>query len=72
MKLDTRNAFKYCFLLSRIDRMLNYGLKSQQMVLHANFQSEMVLTMFDILGGNHDQQLLILKIIMIETRCLQF
>ena len=38
MKLYIRNAVKYSFLLSRIDRMLNYGLKSQQMVLHANLQ----------------------------------
>ena len=58
--------------------MLNYGLKSQQMVLHANLQSEMVLTIFTIwgggggAGGNHIQQLIILKVIMIETRCLQF
>ena len=52
--------------------MLNYGLKSQQMVLHANLQTEMVLTIFTIFGGNHIQQLIILKVIMIETRCLQF
>ena len=37
-------------LLSCIDRMLNYGLKSQQMVLHANLQSEMVLTIFTHFG----------------------
>ena len=47
----TRNAVKYSFLLSSIDRMLNYGLKSQQMVLHANLQSEMVLTIFTIFWG---------------------
>ena len=77
MELYTRNAVKYSFLLSCIDGMLNYGLKSQQMVLHANLQSEMVLTMFTIFffflgggGGNHIQQLIILKVIMIETRCL--
>ena len=52
--------------------MLNYGSKSQQMVLHANLQSEMVLTIFTILGGNHIKQLIILKVIMIETRSLQF
>ena len=62
--------------------MLNYGLKRQQMVLHANLQSEMVLTIFTIIfyhffwggwgAGNHIQQLMILKVIMIETRCLQF
>ena len=53
MDLYTRNAVKYSCLLSCIDRMLNYGLKSQQMVLHANLQSEMVLTIFTIffLGG---------------------
>ena len=73
MEFYTRNAVKYSFLLSCIDRMLNYGLKSQQMVLHANLQSEMVLTIFTIfLGGNHIQQLIILKVIMIETRCLQY
>ena len=76
MEVYTRNAVKYSFLLSCIDRMLNYGLKSQQMVLHANLQSEMVITIFTIFfwggGGNHIQQLIILKIIMIETRCLQF
>ena len=38
MKLYTQNAVKYSFLFSCIDRMLNYGLKSQQMVLHANLQ----------------------------------
>ena len=38
IKLYTRNAVKYSFLLSCIDRMLNYGVKSQQMVLHANVQ----------------------------------
>ena len=56
--------------------MLNYGLKSQEMVLHANLQSEMVLTIFTIFfgggGGNHIQQLIILKENMKETRCLQF
>ena len=49
MELYTRNTVKYSFLLSCIDRMLNYGLKSQQMVLHANLQSELVLTIFTIL-----------------------
>ena len=39
------------------------------MVLHANLQCEMVLTIF---GGNDIQQLTILQDIMIETRCLQF
>ena len=72
MELYTRNAVKYSFLLSCVDRMLIYGLKRQQIVLHANLQSEMVLTIFIILGGNHIQQLIILKVIMIETRCLQF
>ena len=72
MELYTRNAVKYSFLLSCIDKMLNYGLKSQQMVLHANLQSEMVLTDSSFLGGNHIQHLIILKVIMIETRCLQF
>ena len=50
------------------------------MILHAILQSEMVLTIFTVfflfffLGGgdNHIQQLIILKVIMIETRCLQF
>ena len=51
MKFYTRNAVKYSCLLSCIDRMLNYGLKSQQMVLHANLQSEMVQTVFTIFGG---------------------
>ena len=67
MELYTRNAVKYSFLRSCIDRMLNYGLKSQQMVLHANLQSEMVLTIFTSFfvvflggkGGNHIQQLII-------------
>ena len=73
MELYTRNTVKYSFLLSRIDSMFNYGLKRQQMVLHAKLQSKMSLTIFTIfLGGNHIQQLIILKIIMIETRCLQF
>ena len=51
MKLYTRNAVMYSFLLSCIDRMLNHGLKSQQMVLHANLQSEMVLSIFTIFWG---------------------
>ena len=72
MELYTRNAVKYSFLLSCIDRMLNYGLKRQQIVMHANLHSEKALTIFIILGGNHIQQLIILKVIMIETRCLQF
>ena len=72
MKRYTRNAVKNSFLLYRIDRMLNYGLKSQQMVLHANLQNKMSLTIFTIGGANHIQQLIILKVIMIETRCLQF
>ena len=72
MVLYTRNAVKYSFLLSCIDRMLNYGVKSQQMVLHANLQSKMVLTIFTIFGGNHIQQLIIHKLIMKNTRCLQF
>ena len=72
MELYTRNAVKYSFLRSCFDRMLNYGLKGQQMVLHANLQSEMVLAIFTIFVGNHIQQLIILKVIMIETRCLQF
>ena len=72
MELYTRKAVKYSFLLSCIDRMLNYVLKSQQMVLHANLQSEMVLTIFTILGGNHIEQPIILKVIMIEARYLQF
>ena len=75
MELFTRNAIMYSFLLSCIDRMLNYGTKSRQMVLHANLQSEIVLTIFTIFlrgEGNHIQQLIILKVIMIETICLQF
>ena len=82
MELHTGNAVKYSFLLLCIDRLLNYGLKSQQMVLHANLQSEMVLNIFTIFiylfifflggGGNHFQQLIILKVIMIETICLLF
>ena len=51
MELYTRNDVKYSLLLSGIDRMLHYGLKSQQMVLHVNLQSEMVLTIFTILWG---------------------
>ena len=51
MELYTRNTAKYRFLLSCIDRMLNYGLKSPQMVLLANLQSEMVPTIFTIFFG---------------------
>ena len=53
MELYTRNVVKYRFLLSCIDRMLNYGLKSQQMVLYANLHNEMVQTIFTFffLGG---------------------
>ena len=62
MELYTGNAVKYSFLLLCIDRLLNYGLKSQQMVLHANLQSEMVLNIFTIfififfLGGGREGQ----------------
>ena len=38
INIYTRNTVKYSFVLSSIDRMLKYGLKSQQMVLHANLQ----------------------------------
>ena len=48
MEFYSRNAVKYSFLLPCIDRMLNYGLKSQQIVLHANLQVEMVITIFTI------------------------
>ena len=48
MELYTRNAVMYIFLLTCIDRMLNYDLKNQQMILQANLQSEMVLTIFTI------------------------
>ena len=51
MELNTRNAVKYIFILLCIDRMLNDGLKSQQMVLHANLQSEMGLAIFTIFWG---------------------
>ena len=51
MNLYTRNTVKYSFLLSCIDRMLNYDLKSQQMLLHANLQSEMVLTILPFFFG---------------------
>ena len=51
IELYARNAVKYSYLLLRIDRMLNYGLKSQQMELHPNVQSEMVLTIVTILFG---------------------
>ena len=51
MELYTRKAFKLSFLLVCIDIMLINGLKSQQMVLHAILQSEMVLTIFIILFG---------------------
>ena len=52
--------------------MLNCGLKSLQMVLHANLQSEMVLFIFAIFEDNHIQQIIALEVSMIETRCLQF
>ena len=51
MELYIRNVVKYSFLLSCIDRMLNYGLKSQQIVLHANFKSEMVPSIFTNFWG---------------------
>ena len=51
IELNTRNAVMYSFLLSCSDRMLNYGLKSQQTVLQANLQREMVLTIFTIFWG---------------------
>ena len=46
MELYTRNVVKYSFLQLCFDRMLNYGLKSQQMVLHAKLKNEMVLNIF--------------------------
>ena len=44
---ETQLSIAFYYRVS-IDRMLNSGLKSQQMVLHANLQSEMVLTIFTI------------------------
>ena len=70
--LTPETQLSIAFLLSCIDGVLNYGLNSQQMVLHVNLQSEMVLTIFAIFGDNHIQQLIILKVIMIETIRLQF
>ena len=72
MEIYTRNIVKYSFLLSCIDRMLNYGFISQTMVLHANLQSEMVLTIITNFWGSNIQQLIIIEVVMIETRCLQF
>ena len=82
MEHYTGNAVKYSFLLLCIDRTFNNGSKSQQMILHANLQSEIVLTIFTIFfffffflgggGGCHIQQLIFLKVFMIGTRCLQF
>ena len=46
MELYTRNVVKYSFLQLCFDKMLNYGLKSQHMVLHAKLKNEMVLTIF--------------------------
>ena len=46
--LETQLSIAFYYF---VDSMLNYGLKSQHMVLHANLQSEMVLTMFTIFGG---------------------
>ena len=51
IELYIRNAVKYRLLLSCIYRVLNYGFKSQQVVLHAKLQSEMVPTIFTIFGG---------------------
>ena len=51
MNFTPETQLSIAFLLSSIDRMLSYGLKSQQMVLHANLQSEMVHTTFTFLGG---------------------
>ena len=38
------------------------------MVLPANLQSEMVLTIFTIFGNNYIQKLIILKVIIIEKK----
>ena len=51
MKLYTRNAVKYSFLLSCIDRMLNYDLKKLADGITCLLASEMVLTIFTILFG---------------------
>ena len=76
---ETQLSIAFYYLVSIEYSIMD--LESQQMVLHANLQSEMVLTIFTIFfffffwgggGGNHIQQLIILKEIMIETRCLQF
>ena len=82
MELYTRNVVKHSILLSCINRMLNYGLKGQQVVLHANLQREIVITIFTIFsfffrggggeGGNHIQQLIILKVVMIEKDVCSF
>ena len=46
--LTPETQLSIVFLLLCIERMLNCGLKRQKMVLHANLQSEMVLTIFTI------------------------
>ena len=48
MELYTRNVVRHSILLSCINKMLNYGLKSQQIVLQANLQSEIVISIFTI------------------------
>ena len=50
-KFTPETQLSIAFLLPCIDRMFHYGLKSQQMVLHAKLTSEMVLTIFTIFGG---------------------
>ena len=51
MEFTPETQLSIAFLLSCIDRLLNNDLNSQQMVLHANLQSEMVLTIFTIFRG---------------------
>ena len=45
--------------------------KGQQMVLHVNLQIKGSSHIYHFIWGNHIQQLTILKVIIIETRCLQ-
>ena len=70
---NTRNAVKYSLLLSYINRMLNYVSKNVSRwynMLTCKWNGSNHSHHF--IWGNHIQQLIILKVIMLQTRCMQF
>ena len=72
IKLYVRNAVKYSFSLSCIDSMLKYGLKTSSWYYMIVCKLNCSNHIHHFIWGYRIQQLIILKVIVIETRCMQF